>query len=197
MFVAEKLKNHFPQYSYIVVNDLKHAPYGERTYDEITRLTDAAIQPLLSSCALIVLACNTATVAAISYLREKYPATIFVGFEPMIKPSAQLTRSGHITLLATYATAHAPRTKELINQFASKMIIDMPNTIGWAKAIDNNDTSSINISEVAKSIQDGSDTIIIGCTHYIALQSRLKALGVNVLEPTEAIARRIIALTAD
>lgn len=195
--VAEKLKILLPQYDYLVVSDPEHAPYGERSYAEIIRLTDTAIQPLLSVCSLIVLACNTATVAAIGYLRKKYPETQFVGFEPMIKPAAKMTKAHHFTLLATHATAHAPRTEALIKQFAPEMIIDIPDTIGWAKAIDKKEADRIDLSEVTKSIQDGSDGIIIGCTHYIALQQRLEELGVKILEPTDAIARRIITLTAD
>jgi glutamate racemase len=195
--VAEKLKLLLPEYDYLVVSDPEHAPYGERSYDEIIQLTDTAIQPLLSPCSLIVLACNTATVAAITFLRKKYPETQFVGFEPMIKPAARATKTHHFTLLATHATAHAPRTQELIKQYAPVMIIDIPNTIGWAKAIDHNTANLIDLSEVVESIKRGSDSIIIGCTHYIALQPRLEALGVNVLEPTDAIARRIVALKAE
>ncbi len=195
--VAEKLEILLPEYNYLVVSDPAHAPYGERSYEEIRQLTEAAIQPLLASCSLIVLACNTATVAAINFLREKYPATEFVGFEPMIKPAAEWTQTHHFTLLATHATAHAPRTEELIKQFAPTMTIDTPDTVGWAKAIDSKESGAINISEVAESVKNGSDSIIIGCTHYIALQPRLEALGVTVLEPTEAIARRIVSLKVE
>lgn len=195
--VAEKLQILLPAHSYVVVDDSEHAPYGEREYEEIRLLTDKAIQSLLSTCPIIVIACNTATVAAIDYLRERYPDTQFVGFEPMIKPAREATQTNHFTLLATQATARAPRTNELIAQFASSSTIDIPDTTGWATAVDNRQADSIDLSDVATSIRDGSDTIIIGCTHYIAIQSRLEQFGVTILEPTDAIARRIIALTAD
>lgn len=193
--VAQKLCNLLPEHEYTVVNDLAHAPYGERLYYEIYQLTKIAIQPLLN-CDIIVLACNTATAAAIDYLRETYPAKTFVGFEPMIKPAATATKSGHITLLATKATAYSPRTEQLIASHAPNLIIDRPGTYGWATQIDKDRAEDIVLDEVKQSIANGSDTIIIGCTHYIVLISHLEKLfpDVTILEPTEAVAKQITAL---
>lgn len=195
-FVVEKLRILLPEFEYIVVNDLAHAPYGERKYDDIRTLTEAAIQPLLPECDTIILACNTATAAAISYLRKTYPDKTFVGFEPMIKPAAKLSITHHITLLATKATAYSPRTKQLTKTYANGVIIDRPPTFGWAKAIDVGLADSITFEDVTESIARGSDTIIIGCTHYIALMERLAAQfpDVMILEPTEAVARQVTTL---
>lgn len=190
--VARKLRDLLPEYEYIVVNDLEHAPYGERSYEEIQELTEAAIQPLLT-CSIIVIACNTATAGAVDYLRKKYPDKIFVGFEPMIKPAANATESKHVTLLATQATAYSPRTEQLIADYAPNIVIDRPTTFGWAKAVDENTTQDISFSGVEKSVANGSDTIIIGCTHYIALVPRLTKQfpQLTILEPTEAVANQI------
>lgn len=194
-FVAEKLQKLLPEHQYTVINDAANAPYGERTYDEIRDLTHAAIMPLLESCPLIVIACNTATAAAIDSLRREYPQTLFVGFEPMIKTAAEISASGRMILLATHATAHAPRTEQLIEQYAQGWAIDRLNTVGWASSIDQDKTADIDLDEVARSIsQNDRNVIIIGCTHYIALQPRLERLGATILEPTEAVARRIKSL---
>lgn len=192
-FVEEKLQRLLPSFTYVRVADTKHAPYGERTYEEITYLTDVAIQPLLATCPIIVLACNTATAAAIDTLRKKYPATTFIGFEPMIKPAASESKTKHLTLLATHATQHARRTEYLIADYAAKYKTDRPATQGWAKLIDNNQVSEIDLSEVELSIANGSDSIIIGCTHYIALIERIKKVSPNITiyEPTDAVAREI------
>ncbi|PID31377.1 hypothetical protein CR983_01310 [Candidatus Saccharibacteria bacterium] len=189
-FVAAKLRRLMPEHHYTVIDDLDHAPYGTKTYDEITRLTETAIQPLLD-CDVIVIACNTATTAAIETLRLKYPDRVFVGFEPMIRPAADCSTNRHITLLATSATARAPRTKTLIEQYAADIRIDMPDTSGWATAIDAGKADDIDLRDVVQSVAQGSDVIIIGCTHYIALQPRLEQLSRIVLEPTEAVARQI------
>lgn len=194
-FVAAKLKRLLPQHTYTVIDDRSNAPYGERGHIEIRELTFRAIEPLLT-CDIVVLACNTATAAALDELRRRYPSVSFVGFEPMIKPAASASRNHHITLLCTAATAKSPRTKQLIDLHANNITIDIANTFGWATAVDASDTDSINLDEVAASINAGSDTIIIGCTHYIALMPRLadQFPGVTILEPTEAIARRITQL---
>lgn len=191
-FVADKLRRLLPYHSYIVVDDAKNAPYGERSSDDIRNLTQVAIQPLIQSCPLIVIACNTATVSAIDLLRKQYPSTIFVGFEPMIKPAAKTSASGHITLLATRATAYSSRTNQLIKLYARDHIVDIPDTSGWASLIDHGSIDDINLHEVERSVnENNSDVIIIGCTHYIALQPRLEKLGATVLEPTDAIVQRI------
>lgn len=194
-FVAQKLHKLLPDHDYTVIDDREHAPYGERSYEEIRELTHAAIQPILDS-DVIVVACNTATAAAITSLRETYPGKVFVGFEPMIKPAAAVTKTQRITLLATYATAHSTRTNELIALHAPDITIDRINTLDWARKIDHNQTDDIALDEVAASIAASSDTIIIGCTHYIALMPRLRKLfsGVTILEPTSAVANRITSL---
>ena len=196
--VAQKLKELLPRHTYTVVNDLAHAPYGERSYDDIRRLTEAAIQPLLD-CDIIVIACNTATAAAINELRTAYPDKVFVGFEPMIKPAATATKSAHITLLATKATADSTRTEQLITEYAPHITVDKPVTFGWARLIDEDSVEAIGLDEVQKSVQAGSDTIVIGCTHYIALIPRLEKLfpGITILEPTDAVAQQISRLLAD
>ena len=191
--VADKLRHLLPSHDLTVVNDIKHAPYGERSYPDIIRLTDAAIQPLLTTCPIIVLACNTATAAAIDYLRTTYPATKFIGFEPMLKPAAHGSSTKRLTLLATRATAYATRTESLINTYAANCVILRPDTSGWATAVDHDEVADIDLAEVARCVQSGSDAIIIGCTHYIALMPRIqeKFPDVTLYEPTEAVARQI------
>lgn len=194
--VAEKLRDLLPEHQYIAINDLAHAPYGERSYEEIQQLTERAIQPLLD-CDAIIIACNTATVAAIDYLRELHPGKTIIGFEPMIKPAANTTKSNRVTLLATNATAHSPRTEELIATYAPNLIVDRPATSGWATLIDKDQADQIVLADVENSVKKGSDVIIIGCTHYIALVPRLEAMfpSITILEPTEAVARQIARIT--
>lgn len=190
--VAKRLKKLLPQHSYITAIDREHAPYGNRSPEEIIMLTNAAIQPLLS-CDIIVLACNTATTIAIQPLRQHYPSVRFVGFEPMVKPAAALTKSRHITLLATNATKQSQRLRALIDQYASDVHIDTPDTSTWAYMIDQGLTSDIVLNEVATSVAHGSDIIILGCTHYLALEERLRHQFPHclIIEPTANIAKRI------
>ena len=185
-----------PEYEYVVVNDRQHVPYGSRSDSEVLALTDAAIQPLLGECPVIVIACNTATMAAIVELRKKYPATTFVGIEPMVKPAAAASQTGHIAVLATPLTLQSMRYQQLRADYGGGVIVDEPNTAGWAAAIEHDTLSEISFDELRQAVAAGCDVIVLACTHYLALIPKLllEFPSVTILEPTEAIARQITEL---
>ena len=187
--VAKRLKELLPQHSYIMAIDREHAPYGNRSPEEIIALTNAAIQPLLS-CDIIILACNTATTNALKQLQQLYPDVRFIGFEPMIKSAAASTRSHRITLLATNATKQSQRLRTLISDYASDIRIDAPDTRAWARK---GLAGDIALDEVSASVAGSSDVIILGCTHYLALEKQLQSLFpyCRILEPTASIAKQI------
>jgi glutamate racemase len=196
-FIANGLEQLLPEHEYTVVNDRDNVPYGSRSNTEVLQLTDAAIQPLIAECSIIVIACNTATMAGITVLRERHPDTLFIGIEPMVKPAAKLSRSEHISVLATPLTLQSERYRQLVAQFASELRIDEPDATGWAAAVEADAARDIDFSELATSVNNGSDVIVLACTHYITLKDRLREQfpNVTILEPTEAIARQITALT--
>jgi glutamate racemase len=199
-FIAEGLHKLLPEHEFIVVNDREHVPYGSREDSEIIELTTKAIQPLLEAhCPIIVIACNTATMAAITSLRERFPDIKFVGIEPMVKPAAVISTTHHATVLATPLTLKSNRYQHLLREYASELTIDQPNAAGWAAAIEHDNIGTISFDEVAASVAAGSDTLILACTHYIALKNRLQARfpNVTILEPTEAIARQVTRLVQE
>lgn len=194
--VAARLKTLLPQYVYIAVHDRDHLPYGTRTLEDIVQLTDSAIQPLLQAgCSIIVLACNTATAAAIEELRTRYPNISFVGYEPMLKPAAKLTHAGVITILATPATLSSARYSNLKKQWAADIRVEEPDCSDWADTIERGrkpDSFDDVIDQINRS---GSDIVILGCTHYLAMEHDIRqCTGSRVLEPTGSVARRIIEL---
>lgn len=196
-FIAIGLKELLPDHEFTVVNDRENVPYGSRDDADIKDLTAKAIQPLLNAeCPIIVIACNTATMAAISALRNLYPSVHFVGTEPMIKPAASLSKSHHATVLATPLTLKSQRYQHLISKYGSDLTIDQPNASGWAAAIEAGRPEIISFSEVSQSVANGSDTIILACTHYLVLKDTLHMLfpHVTILEPTEPIAKQITRL---
>ena len=96
--------------------DTKNAPYGLKTIEEVRNLTENCMKELMiKGCNIIVVACNTATSAAIEYLREKYPNTIFVGTEPAVKPALENENNKKIILTATSLTLKGDRLKKLLN----------------------------------------------------------------------------------
>lgn len=196
-FIATGLQKLLPNHKFIVVNDHEHVPYGSRSDAEIIKLTSHAIQPLVNAgCPIIVVACNTATMAAITALRVGFPTIQFVGTEPMIKPAALVSTNRRVTVLATPLTLQSERYKHLIREYAADLTIDQPNTNGWAAAIEAATPEVISFDEVGESIKNESDTIILACTHYLALEPTLHAMfpHTTILEPTEPIAKQITRL---
>lgn len=196
--VARRLQAHFPSAQFTIVNDRDHLPYGNRSGDEIYELTKRAISGLIGQCDILVIACNTATAAAIERLRAEFPTQQFVGYEPMIKPAAAESKTHHVVILATVATVASQRYQNLISQFARNTTVRTPDTTNWAALIESGSENNIDLSEVSQEITDGADVIVLACTHYLAIEQTLRDMfpTVTVIEPTEAVARRIATLVS-
>lgn len=197
--VAVALQDTFPAADIIIVNDKAHVPYGNKTTDEVIQLTDAAIQPLITSaCDVIILACNTATAAAIETLRSRYPTQKFIGIEPMIKTAAHLTRTNTIAVCATPATLASERYKNLLHTYGMHLNIIEPDCSDWAYLIENNQLNRSHIEQTIRELCNrGADVIVLGCTHYHWIKDLIIELTdgrAEVIEPSEAIGRRVTAL---
>lgn len=200
--VAATLQGTFTGATIITVNDRKNVPYGSKSPDEVRRLTETAIQPLLSAnCDVIILACNTATALAISYLRSTYPQQHFIGIEPMIKSAADATKSNIIAVCATPATLASDRYAELIQAYGKHLHIIEPDCSNWAYLIENNQLNRSHIEHTITSLcKNGTDVIVLGCTHYHWIKELIIEIAHGqavVLEPSEAIARRVLFLLSN
>lgn len=197
--VAAALRMTFPNALVVTVNDRGNVPYGNKSPSQVRRLTELAIRPLLDgSCDVIILACNTATAFAIEYLRAKYPTQKFIGIEPMIKSAASLTHSGTIAVCATPGTLASTRYARLVQRYGTNLRILTPDCSEWARWIENN---QVNREYIAATIDEicnrGADVIVLGCTHYHWIKeliTELSAARATVIEPSEAIGRRVTAL---
>lgn len=198
-YIAQGLRTLLPSDSFVVVNDAAHVPYGSRSNEEVVALTERAIAPLLVDCPIIVIACNTASMAGINVLRARYPDTKFVGIEPMIKPARTVSVSQHITVMATPLTLSSERYRKLVADFGGSLQIDQPATSRWARMIEDDQADAIVLDDVRSSVASGSDTLVLACTHYLALIKRLQQTfpEVTILEPTEAVARQVQRLKVE
>lgn len=199
--LAASLGLAFPEADIIVVNDHKNVPYGSKTRQQIVTLTDAAIQPLLASgCDIIVIACNSASVAALDELRQKYPEQTFIGLEPMVKPAARLTKTGIIAVCATPATLASERYQWLVETFAKDVHILKPDCSRWAHMIEHEQIDRSEIEVIVTSCcEAGADVIVLGCTHYHWIKdlvAEIAAGRATILEPSEAVARRVASIIA-
>jgi glutamate racemase len=193
-YIAQRLRALLPEHEFLEANDAHNVPYGNKTPDEIRELTDNAIQQLLQTCPLIVIACNTATTSAIEWLRELHPNTLFIGLEPMVKPASLLTRTKRALMLATPVTLNSERYKNLKKMYARDIQFIEPDCSTWAQAIEAGREDKINFSSIKNS---DVDVCVLACTHYLGIQEHLQTIlgpTVTLLEPSEAIARRIVSL---
>jgi glutamate racemase len=194
--VAQALRAEFPHAELITVSDKAHMPYGSRGTEDIINLTEAAIAPLIDSgCDAIILACNTATAAAIDTLRERHPTQPFIGLEPMLKPAAALTKNGVIAVFATPSTLRSERYAASKQEHASGVSVLEPDCSDWAQLIENDEINERHIEDIVNEcLENSADVLVLGCTHYHWIKHEIVAtagLKATVLEPSEAIARRL------
>lgn len=179
------------------VIDVAHAPYGTRSADEISVLTQNALRPYLSASIppnLVVIACNTATAYAISDLRRLYPKINFIGFEPMLKTAAQESQTRSIAVLATPATLKSERYNQLKQQYGYDLTIYEPDCSSWAGLIDQGKLAPSLVQDTLQPIIGRPiDCVVLGCTHYVAVKDKIRQLlpQAVVLDPTLPVIRRI------
>lgn len=198
--IADDIAAGFPEAEVRYVNDSKNVPYGSRTSEEIMQLTESAIQPLLKSrCDVVVLACNTATAAAIEYLRKKYPEEQFIGLEPMVKTAVSKTKSGIVAICASPFTLASERYLKLKQRHAENVLVIEPDCGKWAYMIE---TNSVDIESIRKTVSllcdQGADVIVLACTHYHWIESEIRSVANGralIIKPSEAIVERIRQLT--
>lgn len=192
--VALALQTHFPKATITTVNDRAHLPYGNKTTDEIQQLTNIAIQPLLGN-DIIVIACNSATAAAIDWLRQAYPDQLFIGLEPMVKPAAEATTSGVIAICATPATLASRRYHDLKEHYGAGVTILEPDCSLWATLIEENRMNeSMLRTQITDLLKQSADVIVLGCTHYHWIKEEIIQIvnsQARVLDPSDAIADRV------
>ena len=195
--VASKLRTLLPDAEIVSIDDNEHVPYGGRSAKEIFTLTNTALQPLLDGTFdTIVIACNTATTNAIEQLRSTYPSQHFVGLEPMVKPAAEVTKTGNIAVLATPATLASSQYAQLKATYANDVTVIEPDCSSWAALIEKDQIGSIPLEETIALLKNQAvDVIVLACTHYHWLEDAIKKLSgesITVLEPTDAIRNRIL-----
>src|SRR5690606_1537997 len=129
------------------------------------------------------------------------PNQSFIGLEPMVKPAAELTKTGIIAVCATPSTLASSRYAWLVETYAKNTTILQPDCSRWAYMIANNQIDRTEIEAVVKNVlSQGADTIVLGCTHYHWIKdliSEIAGAEVNVLEPSQAIANRVRTILED
>ena len=189
------------------IADTAYAPYGEKTVEEILNRCDNITKYLLEKYAIeaLIVACNTATSAAIKHLREKFPFLIVIGTEPGIKPAILNTKTLNVGILATPATLKGEKYQILVNELSNikKVKLYEQACIGLVEQIEKGE---INTNKTYKMLENwlkpmkenSVDTIVLGCTHYPLVEKVIKKImgeDIVLIETGDAIANRLLSLS--
>jgi glutamate racemase len=199
-----------PDEPMLYLADQANVPYGPRSVDDVRALTERCVRYLIDKgCRIVVIACNTASGAALDLLRERFSGTRFVGTEPAIKPAALRSHTGVIGVLATHTTFASDRYASLLQRFAQDArVIEQPSP-EWVLLVENArherdlDAPVID-THVHRLLDQGADVLVLGCTHFPFLTAAIeRAIGVwrrahpdvapiTVIDPAPAIARQTL-----
>ncbi len=197
--VLRALRERLPEVSLLYAADSAYAPYGPRTTEDITARSQRVVQHLVDQGArMIVVACNTATTAAIGHLRATWPDLPFVGVEPGIKPAVARSRNKRVAVMATTATVNSMRVRRLVELHGHGAHVHLQACPGLADAIEAGKIEGPALSAVLRpyceSILSAEvDTVVLGCTHYPFIAEEIRALlgpSVELIDTASAIAER-------
>ncbi|MBE6974496.1 MAG: glutamate racemase [Ruminococcaceae bacterium] len=185
--VLRMLRHHMPRERYVYFGDQANAPYGKRSTEDVRRLTLAAAERLLAEYPIkaLVVACNTATAAAIEELRATYPDLIVVGIEPALKLAADRFPRGHIGVMATEVTLREEKFDHLLHRFPGCTVEKIP-APGLVELIEAGKADGPETEELLRRLLAGHvgrlDALVLGCTHYpFAEEAIRRVLGESTL----------------
>lgn len=197
--ILRPLRQQLPAESFLFFADQAHVPYGPRPLDEVQRFSVGISRFLIEEGAgLIVVACNTASAAALRHLRQVFPEVRFVGMEPAVKPAAEQSRTRAVGVLATPATFQGALFASVVERFARGVRV-LPQTLpGLVERIEAGDLDGMQTRRIIEAgvrplVAEGVDTLVLACTHYpfvIPLIEDVAGPGVQVIDPSPAIARQ-------
>ncbi|MGI6045286.1 MAG: glutamate racemase [Eggerthellaceae bacterium] len=170
-----------PHENFYYYGDSAHAPYGEKSSEEVLSLiSDAVEQALDKGIKAAIIACNTATSVAVSILRETYPDIPFIGIEPAVKPAALSIKNGKILVMATPRTLEENKFHELARRFESDAeIIPLP-CPGLAARIEKGNLESSEVYSLIESFvgayKGKVDGVVLGCTHYPFIKKQIQTV---------------------
>ena len=203
--VFREIRKVLPDEQYVYFSDNAHCPYGEKTREYIIDRARSITETLLSKGAdVIVVACNTATAAAIADLRERYYVP-FIGMEPAVKPAASSTKTGVVGVLATAGTLKADKYLTTRGKYAEEVRFVEHVGEGFVELVENGNTRGAEAERVVgKSLipllEAGADTIVLGCTHYPFLSDTILKVAsdhfpaqvISMIDPAPAVARHLL-----
>ena len=203
--VLRHVRRQLPGESLIYLADQAHVPYGARAASEIRAFSRAVTRFFLGQGAkLVVVACNTASAAALDDLRRCFPELPFVGMEPAVKPAALHTKSGKVGVLATEGTFGSERYASLMHRFAAHVEVFEDPCPGLVATIETGALSEPATEALLQQALDpmlaaGVDTLVLGCTHYPFIEPLIQKIAIEqlshpltIIDPAPAVATQTV-----
>ncbi|MCL4239239.1 MAG: glutamate racemase [Anaerolineae bacterium] len=197
--ILREVRAQLPAEHLLYLADQAHVPYGPRSIEQVRAFTEGIARFLIAQgVKLIVIACNTASAAALHPLRAQFPGMPFVGMEPAVKPAASATRSGVIGVIATEATFQGELFASVVGRFAQGVRVETracPELVQLAEAGETASARSrLAVRRcLAPLLEAGIDQLVLGCTHFPFLSEAIQAEagpGVTLIDPSPAVARQ-------
>ncbi|MCS7282925.1 MAG: glutamate racemase [Anaerolineae bacterium] len=198
--VWREIVRQLPGCDTVYVADQAHIPYGPRPLEEVRQFAEGIAAFLIrEGVAVVVVACNTASAAALHHLRRRFPDIPFVGMEPAVKPAVQRTRNGTVGVIATPATFQGELFASLLERFAQNVRVIPQVCPGLVEAVEAGalevpETEALVRRCLEPLLEAGIDELVLGCTHYPFLRpliERVVGPGVEVIDPAPAVARQV------
>lgn len=203
--VFKEIRKLLPEERYIYFSDNAHCPYGEKSREYIIERSREITRFLLDKgCDIIVVACNTATAAAIAVLREEFPVR-FIGMEPAVKPAVKSTRTGVVGVLATAGTLKADKYLNTREKFSEGVKITEHVGQGFVELVEKGCLTGREAENVVRAslkplLDEGADRIVLGCTHYPFLWDTIAKIAselypereIEIIDPAPAVARHLL-----
>jgi glutamate racemase len=202
--VWRELHRALPRESLIYLGDGKNCPYGTKSEEQIRELAEKAVGDLVErGCKMVVVACNTATAAAIEYLRERFSHIPIVGLEPAVKPACAMTRSKVVGVMATERSLAGRKFLSTLERYGQGVEVLKVVGEGFVEAVEADAEQEPRTEELVRRavepmIERGADVIVLGCTHYPFLGDVIRRVvgdrEVAVIDSGEAVEKRVESL---
>ena len=197
--ILAEIRRLLPTADLVYLADHSHAPYGVRSLDEVNLRCEEVVEWMIGrGCSVIVIACNTASAAALHSLRRRHAEIAFVGMEPALKPAVQTTGTGRVGVVATAATFQGELFASVVDRFAAGVQVVTAACPRWVELVERGNLSGPNVAaEVRQCLEPlltaSVDVVVLACTHYPALTpviSEVMGPSVEIIDPAPAVARQ-------
>lgn len=202
--VWRELYRALPEESIVYLGDGKNCPYGSLSAERISLLATESVKELLArGCKMVVVACNTATAAAIDHLRATFPETPFVGLEPAVKPACQRTQTRVVGVIATERSLNSEKFLSTLAKYGQGVNVIRAVGRGFVEAVEANQENLPATEEAVRQVIEpiiarGADMLVLGCTHYPFLRDVIvKVIAereVEIIDSGEAVEKRVESL---